>query len=118
MPQQVRRLAILAHTIVLLGLLGIPVWAQTEQAGITGTVRDHQGGTIRDAFVELKHAETMLVRTTRTSEFGTFFIGALAIGNYSLFISHPGFAGEEPSRERCLTTEIREATFKPSLTRM
>jgi hypothetical protein len=67
MPQQGLRLAVLAQTIVLLGLLGIPVWAQTEQAGITGTLRDHQGGTIRDALVEVKHAETAMVRTARTS---------------------------------------------------
>ena len=91
MPRQPLSLVNLAHTIIMLSLLGTPVYAQTEQAGMTGTVRDRQGGAVSDALVEIRHEETMLGRATRTSESGTFFIGALDIGNYSVSITHPGF---------------------------
>src|ERR1051326_2235120 len=91
MPRQALNLVNVAQTIIMLALLGISGYAQTEQGGIAGTVRDPQGGAVSDALVEVRHEETMLGRATRTSASGTFFIGALDIGNYSVSITHPGF---------------------------
>jgi len=96
-----------ARAILLLTLLAMPVFAQTEQAGITGTVRDGQGGAIPDTLVEVQHAETNLVRTTRTSDSGAFFIGALPIGNYSISITRAGFEPAELADIRLFVGQIR-----------
>src|SRR5215831_13604328 len=77
--------------LFLFAMVAIPVFAQAEQAGITGTVRDRQGGAIPDAVIEVEQAETRLVRITHTSNSGAFFMGALPVGNYSLTIRQAGF---------------------------
>src|SRR5215468_8427041 len=84
-------LSISVLAILLFALFTITAFAQTEQAGITGTVRDRQGAAIPDVLVEVRHTETSLIRTTRTGESGAFFIGALPIGNYSISIMRTGF---------------------------
>jgi hypothetical protein len=88
-------------------LFAIPAFTQTEQAGITGTVRDRQGAAIPDAIVEVQHSETKFVRTTRSGDSGAFFIGALPIGNYSISIKRAGFAPAELSDVRLFVGQIR-----------
>ena len=96
-----------ACAIALISQLSIAVLAQTEQAGVTGTVRDRQGGAIPDALVEIQHAETKLVRSTLTGDSGAFFIGALPIGNYSISITHAGFAPAHIEDVRLFVGQIR-----------
>ena len=102
-------LLVLSSSILAISftLLTNPLFAQTEQAAITGTVRDFQGGVIPDAVVEIQHAETRLVRTTRTSDSGSFFIAALPIGNYSISITGAGFEPLELADLRLFVGQIR-----------
>src|SRR5690242_14263083 len=93
--------------VLFLLIIATPVFAQTEQAGITGTVRDRQGASVPDALIEVRHTETKLVRTTRTGDSGAFFIGGLPIGNYSISVVRAGFAPEELVDFRLFVGQIR-----------
>jgi hypothetical protein len=117
MRKQTVRLTSLKTAVALLFVwFAIPVHAQTEQAGITGTVTDSQSAAVPGALVEIRHEETMLARTTRTSESGSFFIGGLAIGNYSISITHPGFDAVEWKGIRLSVAQVRtlDTTLKVS----
>src|SRR5215467_12311431 len=115
MLRQHSRLSTLISTLFLM-VVTIPLSAQTEQAGITGTVRDARGGAISDALVEVRNQETMDLRSTRTGYSGTFFIGALPIGNYSIVITHPDFESVELKSVRLSVGQIRtvDATLQVS----
>lgn len=107
MPKEKLSFATLIVAILLLTLTALSVHAQTEQAGITGTVRDRQGGAIPDALIEIAQSGTGLTRTTRTSGSGAFFIGALPIGNYSVSISRTGFEAAKVTDLRLFVGQIR-----------
>jgi hypothetical protein len=93
--------------ILLLSVSVTSVHAQNEQAGITGTVRDRQGGAIPDAVIEIEQSGTGLTRTTRTGESGAFFVGALPIGNYSVSIMRSGFEPAKVTELRLFVGQIR-----------
>src|SRR5262245_8332496 len=100
------RILIMVPTVFMF-LFSVAAWSQTEQAGITGTVRDSQSGAVPDALVEVVHEDTRLVRTTRTSDSGTFFIGGLAVGDYAITITHSGFDKAESKGIRLFVGQIR-----------
>src|SRR5262245_2227516 len=93
--------------VVFFALFSVTAFSQAEQAGIAGTVRDKQGGAIPNAVVEVRQQETMLGRSARTSESGTYFIEGLPIGNYSIQISHPEFTQVLTKDVRLFVGEIR-----------
>jgi len=97
----------LTQFIFLFVLLERIVLSQTEQAGITGAVVDSQGGGIAGAAIEVREEETMLVRTTRTTDSGAFFLGGLPIGTYSIEIAHPGFSTAVSKGIRLSVGQIR-----------
>src|SRR5262249_26895494 len=107
MLKQYLRLANWVRTLVLLVSFTTSLCAQTEHAGITGTVRDAQGKAIPDALVETRQVDTMLARAARTSDSGVFFIGALPIGNYTVSITHPGFSPVQIASLRLFVGQTR-----------
>ena len=73
------------------GLLG-GVRAQTSTVGsISGTLRDPQGGAVRDAEVTVTEEATQQSRTVRTGDDGSFTITDLPVGRYDLTTSPAGF---------------------------
>jgi len=73
------------------GLLG-GVRAQTSTVGsISGTLRDPQGGAVRDAEVTVTEEATQQSRTVRTGDDGSFTITSLPVGRYDLTTSPAGF---------------------------
>ncbi len=77
-------------------LLGIPIlvpqaFAQQTLGGITGTVNDASGGAVADSEVTLVAEATKLTRAQKTSNTGSYDFVNLAIGTYSLTITHDGF---------------------------
>jgi hypothetical protein len=76
---------------LLVCTFGAAALAQYEQAGITGAIRDPQGGAIPNARVVLQHAETGLTRSTVSTSAGVFFLNGLPLGTYTFVASHDGF---------------------------
>src|SRR5579859_2113612 len=65
--------------------------AQTFRGAINGTVTDSSGLAVAGAMVTVKNMETGLVRTTQTSDDGSYTVAELPIGTYIVTISQSGF---------------------------
>jgi hypothetical protein len=68
-----------------------PLAAQTTFAELRGTVVDEQGAAVPGATVTATHVETGQVRTTVTSETGSYLMPALPVGLYIVRAELPGF---------------------------
>ena len=84
---------VLACCCISLGiiLLTPQAFAQQTLGGISGTVTDASGGAVADSEVTLVADATKLTRTQKTSSTGSYDFVNLAIGTYSLTITHDGF---------------------------
>ena len=76
--------------VTLLVLPGCLVSAQTT-ASIYGTVTDVQEGVLPGATVTATNTLTNEVRTTETSEVGTYSLLNLSLGRYQIKVELPGF---------------------------
>lgn len=77
---------------VLLSLMPAPAAAQTTVSTIEGTIKDPQGSVVAGAQVVVKSAALGIERTATSDAEGFYRITALPAGNYSLTITHTGFA--------------------------
>ena len=96
---------------VLLSLIVEPTLAQTTVSTIEGTIKDAQGSVVSGAQVVVKSAALGIERTATSDAAGFYRITALPAGNYSLTISHTGFARRdfndvELTVNRTLTLDI------------
>lgn len=96
---------------VLLSLLVAPALAQTTVSTIEGTIKDAQGSVVSGATVVVKSAALGIERTATSDASGFYRVTALPAGNYSLTISHAGFATRtfenvELTVNRTLTLDI------------
>ncbi len=66
--------------------------AQLDRSALNGTVTDQEGARIPAALVQAVQLETGLERKTETSSQGTYALGGLPVGRYSVVFSKPGFA--------------------------
>src|SRR5262249_12702318 len=93
--------------IALVAIFAGAAFAQTERAGMSGVVRDHQGKAIPGAVVEVRHETTKLVRRAVTGASGIYFIDGLPLGDYSMRINSPGFAETLSDNIRLFVGETR-----------
>jgi outer membrane receptor protein involved in Fe transport len=85
--------------------------AQTTISTIEGTIKDAQGSVISGAQVVVKSQSLGIERTATSDGNGFYRIAALPAGNYTLTISHTGFAPRtfdnvELTLNRTLTLDI------------
>jgi Carboxypeptidase regulatory-like domain/TonB dependent receptor len=69
--------------------------AQIDRATLTGTVFDSTGAVIRDADIEAKNQATGVESELETNSQGLYRIPGLAVGTYTVKVSHPGFTTAE-----------------------
>ena len=60
-------------SVLFVVLFGALSWAQTGTSTIRGTVTDPQGSLVPNATIKLINTETNAVRTTRSTDTGTYF---------------------------------------------
>lgn len=97
--------------LLLLVLFPLSAFAQTTISTIEGTIRDAQGSVVAGAQVVVKSAALGIERTATSDANGFYRVTALPAGNYSLSISHTGFAARtfddiELTVNRTLTLDI------------
>ena len=85
--------------------------AQTTTSTIEGTIKDAQGSVVAGAQIVVKSASLGIERSATSDANGFYRITALPAGNYSLKISHAGFAARdfddvELTVNRTLTLDI------------
>src|SRR5271166_537454 len=90
-------LAAVALSLVFCSLIfASPLFSQTAATGaLTGTLRDSSGAVVPNATVTVTSTGTAQVRTTTTSGDGTYKVGLLPPGNYSLKFEAAGFNSVE-----------------------
>jgi outer membrane receptor protein involved in Fe transport len=71
----------------------LPLRAQTFHGSILGTVSDPSGAAIAGASVTAKNTASGYVRTTHTTEDGTYWIPELPVGMYEVTVTMTGFQG-------------------------
>ena len=91
-PQWIRRtgLAIALLITLLMGMTST-LYAQTNLAGITGTVTDSSGGALSNAKVEIRNVQTTAVRTVTTDTNGFYSTPSLTVGAYTITAMIEGF---------------------------
>jgi hypothetical protein len=85
-------LAMVLGTILLLGLLGLPVRAQFETATVLGTVRDQNGAVLTGARVTLRNIATGITATASTDSNGDYSFPSVKIGLYRVTAELQGFS--------------------------
>jgi hypothetical protein len=89
--------------------------AQTFRGTILGTVMDQSSAAISGATVTIRNLDTGLVRTTTTSEDGSYAVPELPIGNYSVTVEKSGFktAVVTPIRVEVASERRADVTLQP-----
>jgi hypothetical protein len=82
----------LLRLIPLACAFSLPAFAQYEQAAISGTIRDSQGGAIPDARIRVQQIDAGLIRSTTSTGAGVISLNGLPLGGYTVVIGHEGFA--------------------------
>src|SRR5436309_15772663 len=82
-----------ALIVILVAALvaGLPVFGQSFQGGLRGTMRDQGGAIIPGVEVLLINEATNLSRTTISNDLGEFAFASVAPGTYKLHVMMPGF---------------------------
>jgi hypothetical protein len=80
---------------MLLMLLGIAAWGQSDRGTITGTVLDSSGAAVPGASVTITNRATNSASTAVTSSEGVYTIPALPPGTYKVRVEKPGFKAAE-----------------------
>ena len=79
--------------LLLVGMLGAlqSAWGQEVTASIVGTVTDSSGAPIKGAVVKATDIERGTVWSAETNDTGSYNLLRLAIGNYAVKVTAPGF---------------------------
>ena len=72
-------------------LAAISVSGQTSLATVTGTITDSTGAVMANAPVEIRNRDNGQVYRAASSDTGNFTLSQLAIGDYDLSVTVPGF---------------------------
>jgi Carboxypeptidase regulatory-like domain/TonB-dependent Receptor Plug Domain/TonB dependent receptor len=98
----------LACLMGILALVGaMTCYAQTSGSGaITGTVRDASGSVVPQATVVVTNMATGALRTVPTNDLGTYIVGLLTPGSYSVAITKEGFEKQTQKNVEVIVTEV------------
>ena len=104
MKQRVQALACLLVVLLCAGTL----FAQSDLATITGTVKDASSAVLPGVDVRIINTGTNLTLTTKTDNMGYYRIGNLPIGDYKVTFSRDGFKSFERKGLTLLTSQVAE----------
>ncbi len=72
-------------------LAGVSLFAQSDNANVSGTIKDPSGAAIPNAKIVLKNQDTGLVREATTNETGSYMIPTVPPGLYTFSVEAAGF---------------------------
>jgi hypothetical protein len=104
----IHRCSLIACLMVIVTLIGTSTcFAQTSESGaISGTVRDASGSVVPGASVAVTNAATGSSRTVPTNDRGTYIVGLLPPGNYSVAVTKEGFDRHIQNSIEVIVTEV------------
>ncbi len=77
--------------LLVAGVVGLPLYAQSYYGGVRGSVLDQNGGALTSAKVSLINEGTNASRSTLTDSTGGYVFNEVVPGTYSLVSEAPGF---------------------------
>jgi hypothetical protein len=77
---------------VLFLVFSTQLYAQYENGGLVGTIRDASGAPIPSAAVKITNNDTAIVSDTKTGPSGDYDVPSLRVGVYTISASAPGFS--------------------------
>lgn len=99
---------LIAYLMGILTFIGAATcYAQTSESGaISGTVRDASGGVVPGASVAVTNVSTGASRTVPTNDRGTYIVGLLPPGSYSIAVTKEGFDRHILNNIEVIVTEV------------
>ncbi|HEY3025180.1 MAG TPA: TonB-dependent receptor [Pyrinomonadaceae bacterium] len=88
-PNSARLLRTVGVVALLLAVLAVPTFAQTNKGAIKGTVKDQAGAVVQNAQVTVTNTATNASRTANTSDDGTYEVALLEPGIYRVEVVAP-----------------------------
>ena len=82
---------LLVSILILLFATGQSLFAQTERATLEGTITDQSGAVVAGAAVTATNTDTGIAVSGKTNSHGYYIFPGLAVGNYTVDVSDPGF---------------------------
>ena len=102
-----------AVALLLVGVMGVPAFAQQSIGTILGVVKDSSGGTVPQAKVTATNTETNESRTDTTGDDGSYRFSAMKPGHYVVKVEKDGF---KTSTETGLTLDVsQELVVSPTM---
>jgi hypothetical protein len=95
-----RTTRIAATLLAMMCLLAISAFAQSDNASISGIVKDPSGAVVAGASVTVTNEGTGFERKTTTNESGFYTITNIQPGFYNVTVEAPGFKKFETTRNR------------------
>src|SRR4051812_19485877 len=92
-----RKLGLVLATIATIFAAASPVWAQSYQGGVRGSVKDQQGAVVANVKVTLTNQATNVARSTITNSDGGYVFSAVDPATYSITAESPNFKKVERS---------------------
>ncbi len=99
---------ILAVVMLFAGVLAAPLFAQSDLAGVVGTVKDATAAVIPGVRVQVTNVGTNAVTTTKTDAHGFYRVNNLPVGKYTLDFSKTGFKTLDRNNVTLLISQIGE----------
>src|SRR5208282_2133318 len=93
---------------LVLVLFAALLWAQSDLATITGTVKDPSSAVLPGAQILVTNVGTNEVQTTTTDAAGFYRVGDLPIGNYTISFSKKGFKTLDRKGITLLISQVAE----------
>ncbi len=100
--------------LLLVAAISAPLYGQSTNGLITGTISDPSGALIAGAAISVTNQDTGLQRTTISNESGTYIMPQLPPGNYSVSARSQGFAVESQQNIRLDVNQSVTLNFKLS----
>jgi hypothetical protein len=102
----------LPFALVLILIWLTPASAQTDRGSITGTVTDPSGAVVANAKVTATSGDTGEIRTTNTSDEGTFTLPELKAGPWKLTVEAAGFSSATIEKVQVAVQVVRRADMQ------
>jgi hypothetical protein len=101
--------------MLALSLLPGPLWGQTTNGAMNGTVTDPSGSAVGGVQVQVTNKNTGTQRAVTTSDNGAYTVPQLPPGTYDVSVQKCGFASENRSGVQLLVNQSATLDFKLSL---
>ncbi len=90
--------------VLALFALSTPLSAQSDNASVSGVIRDPSGAVIPRANVVLTDERTGLERRTVTNESGLYVFTSIAPGSYTIAVDSPGFKSSRRTNNQIIAS--------------